>query len=51
MIAEGVETREQLEALRALGCPEIQGYYFSKPLSVEALTLVFTSGGILTPST
>ena len=29
--AEGVETAQQLELLRALGCTEAQGYYFSKP--------------------
>lgn len=29
--AEGVETPEQLEFLRELGCSEIQGYYFSRP--------------------
>lgn len=31
-IAEGVETAEQLAILREIGCNEIQGYYFSKPL-------------------
>ena len=34
-IAEGVETREQLDILKKLGCHEIQGYYFSPPLPVE----------------
>jgi EAL domain-containing protein (putative c-di-GMP-specific phosphodiesterase class I) len=29
--AEGVETREQLDRLRAEGCTEVQGYYFSPP--------------------
>ena len=32
VIAEGVETREQLAALREEGCLEIQGYLFSKPM-------------------
>lgn len=32
VVAEGVETQEQLDFLRACGCDYIQGYYFSKPL-------------------
>lgn len=32
-IQEGVETKDQLERLKALGCDCIQGYYFSKPLT------------------
>ena len=32
VVAEGVETRAQLEFLRELSCPEGQGYYFSPPV-------------------
>jgi EAL domain-containing protein (putative c-di-GMP-specific phosphodiesterase class I) len=32
VIAEGVETAEQLDYLRSQGCNEMQGYYFSRPL-------------------
>jgi diguanylate cyclase (GGDEF)-like protein len=42
VIAEGVETREQLEILRNLGCEYVQGYLISKPLtssSVEGMLL------------
>ncbi len=31
-IAEGVETKAQLDILQELGCEQIQGYYFGKPL-------------------
>ncbi len=34
-IAEGVETEEQLDALRSRGCDAIQGYYVSKPLDSD----------------
>lgn len=35
LVAEGVETREQLEMAMGLGIDEIQGFYFSKPLLAE----------------
>jgi diguanylate cyclase (GGDEF)-like protein len=35
VVAEGVETREQLEFLRQHNCPVGQGFYFSKPLSAD----------------
>lgn len=35
VVAEGVETQEQLQLLRAIGCPVVQGYYFSRPLKPE----------------
>lgn len=36
VVAEGVETPAQLAALQTIGCEYGQGYFFSKPLSVEA---------------
>jgi diguanylate cyclase len=39
VVSEGVETMEQWQLLRRLGCHESQGYLFSKPLPIEALNL------------
>jgi diguanylate cyclase (GGDEF)-like protein len=37
VIAEGVETKEQLQLLERLGCDIVQGYYFSKPIPAVQL--------------
>ena len=38
VIVEGVETKKQLDLLAGIGCDEIQGYYFSRPLPVPDFT-------------
>jgi len=50
VIAEGVETRPQLEYLRRNRCDEIQGYYFSRPLTAEAMGELVASGAGLPPT-
>ncbi|RLW54116.1 MAG: hypothetical protein B6D76_09210 [gamma proteobacterium symbiont of Stewartia floridana] len=43
VIAEGVETEEQLKVLTHLGCEYVQGYYFSKPIPVEQIPEIVPS--------
>ena len=38
VIAEGVETQEQLDILKQYNCDEIQGYFFSRPLAADDFT-------------
>lgn len=45
VIAEGVETEEQLEFLKSEHCDEMQGYYFSKPLPPKQLSKLFLEIG------
>lgn len=40
VITEGVETREQMERMAALGCREYQGFYLSRPVPVDDFELV-----------
>jgi diguanylate cyclase (GGDEF)-like protein/PAS domain S-box-containing protein len=50
VIAEGVETPEQLGLLKDWDCPEIQGFYFASPMSAEAIVPLLSAGRI-NPST
>lgn len=43
VIAEGVETAEQLAFLKEHGCDEIQGYYFSKPVPPDEFSKLFST--------
>jgi diguanylate cyclase (GGDEF)-like protein/PAS domain S-box-containing protein len=49
--AEGVETAEQAERLRALDCDEVQGFYFARPMNARALENILAplqGAGLLT---
>ncbi|MDQ1000712.1 diguanylate cyclase (GGDEF)-like protein/PAS domain S-box-containing protein [Neobacillus niacini] len=43
VVAEGVEELEQYQFLCSIGCHNMQGYYFSRPTSVELVETFFTS--------
>jgi len=49
VIAEGVENEAQMSFLRKLGCEEIQGYYFSKPLTAEEISARLKLGSLGNP--
>ncbi len=44
VVAEGVETREELEFLRARQCEEAQGYYFSRPVLPRQFGILLRTG-------
>ncbi len=46
LIAEGVETEQQLDLLRSWGCELAQGFYFAKPMAAEDVTPLLRHGTI-----
>ena len=42
--AEGVETREQHRFLQALGCHQLQGFFFSRPVTAEQIDVMLVGG-------
>lgn len=45
IIAEGVESREQADFLRSIGCHYVQGYYYARPMSVAEYEILEASSG------
>ncbi len=46
VVAEGVETREQLVRLREIGCDYVQGYYFAKPMPCGEFEALLNERGV-----
>ena len=46
-LAEGVETREQLEFLKQIGCEKVQGYYYGKPQPLKDTMMHMETSGIV----
>lgn len=44
VVAEGVETKEQLEMLKQMNCNRVQGFYFSKPIPLNSFVSKYKDG-------
>lgn len=49
VVAEGVETRQQVEVLRNLDCNYVQGYYYAKPMPAEKFTYILLHSNLADP--
>jgi diguanylate cyclase (GGDEF)-like protein len=47
VVAEGVETETQLQALRVAGCSHLQGYYLSRPMDAEDALVLANRGAVI----
>ncbi|RLM49146.1 EAL domain-containing protein, partial [Halobellus sp. Atlit-31R] len=47
VVAEGIESRRQMQLLQALGCDEGQGFFFSRPVPAEQWRVPAARGEIL----
>ena len=44
IVAEGVETKEDVEFLKEMGCDDVQGFYFYKPMPMEEFFALLDEG-------
>jgi predicted signal transduction protein with EAL and GGDEF domain len=47
VVAEGIETEDQVEVLRSLGCQDGQGYHFARPMPAEEFSRLLQRGQLL----
>lgn len=50
VIAEGAETKEQVDLLKSLGCDQIQGYFFYKALPADDIESLLRAQGVTKPN-
>ena len=46
LLAEGVETKEQIAVLERIGCDQVQGYYYAKPMPAEEFLRLLKRQGV-----
>ena len=49
VVAEGIETPQQLQTLQLLGCDEVQGYLISPPVTAEKMMVMLQAGSLFDP--